>query len=96
MDVMEKYITKQYDERIEPYINLHMNYSDVALARYKERFIQGGPPTDYEFLFNDLELWNILTFKVEGLGGDIKSNQRMIKRLQGLIRQIQKELDKEQ
>lgn len=95
MKIMEGYIIKQYDGRIEPYINRNLNYSEVALERYKERFVVGGPPTDFEFLFTDMEFWNIVTFKVEAIGGDIIWNNRMIKRLKNLNAQIRKELDKE-
>jgi hypothetical protein len=95
MKIMEDYIENQYDDRIEPYINVHLNYSEVALEQYKERFIAGGPPTDFEFLFNDLEFWNIVTFKLEALGGDISWNKKMIDILENLNAQIRKELDKE-
>ncbi|NND93670.1 MAG: hypothetical protein HKN45_02330 [Flavobacteriales bacterium] len=95
MEVMDKYITKQYEDRIEPYINENINYSEVALKRYRDRFIEGGPPTEFEYLFNDLEFWNLLTFKSEGLAGDIKLNRRIVERLDKLNRQIEKELDKE-
>lgn len=28
---------------------------------------QGGPKTNYEVLFTNLELWNVITFKLESL-----------------------------
>ncbi len=60
----------QYLNTIEPFFIKNINYSEVALPRYRERLVQGGPKTNYEVLFTNLELWNIITFKLESLNGE--------------------------
>ena len=62
---LDKGIGDQYLLTIEPFINKHLNYSQIALDRYKTRLVSGGPKTDFERLFNNLEAWNIITFKLE-------------------------------
>ena len=42
-----------------------MNYSEVSLEGYRRNLIQGGPKTQIKDLYNNLEFYNILTFKVE-------------------------------
>jgi hypothetical protein len=90
--MMNEYISNQYNDRIEPFINKQMNYSEVALPIYLEYMVQGGPPTDFESLFGNLELWNIVTFKLEGLNLDIRGNRRLVQLLNHLNAQIRKEL----
>ncbi|WP_407556387.1 hypothetical protein [Winogradskyella sp. 4-2091] len=60
-------IVDQYSLTIEPFINNHLNYSQIALDMYKESLVPGGPETDFEKLFNNLEAWNIITLKLEML-----------------------------
>ncbi len=91
--VMNEYITAQYNDRIEPFINKNLNYSEIALQGYLEYLVQGGPPTDFESLFNNLELWNIVTFKLEGLNLDIRDNKYVAASLKNLNAQIRKELE---
>ena len=62
---LDKGIGDQYLLTIEPFINKHLNYSQIALDRYKTSLVSGGPKTDFERLFNNLEAWNIITFKLE-------------------------------
>ena len=62
---LDKGIGDQYISTIDPFINKHLNYSQIALDRYKTSLVSGGPLTDFERLFNDLEAWNIITLKLE-------------------------------
>ncbi|NRD24495.1 hypothetical protein HNV10_14645 [Winogradskyella litoriviva] len=62
---LDKGIGDQYSLTIEPFINKHLNYSQIALDRYKNTLVSGGPETDFEWLFNNLEAWNIITLKLE-------------------------------
>jgi len=87
-------ITGQYSTTIEPFFNTHLNYSTVALSTYKPGLVMGGPPIDYESLFNSLELWNIATFKLESLTSETDELDRYRKTLVKLDEQIVKELDR--
>lgn len=89
---MNESTTAQYNERIEPFINKNLNYSEIALPMYLDGLVQGGPPTDFGSLFNNLELWNIVTFKLEGLNSNIYRLKRLIAQLKNLNAQIRKEL----
>jgi hypothetical protein len=64
---IDKGIGDQYLLTIEPFINKHLNYSQIALDSYKTSLVSGGPETDFERLFNNLEAWNIITLKLEML-----------------------------
>jgi hypothetical protein len=64
---LDKGIGDQYSLTIEPFINKHLNYSQIALDMYKDSLVAGGPETDFERLFNNLEAWNIITLKLEML-----------------------------
>ena len=55
----------QYLNSIEPFIIRSFNYQAVALKRYQDLLIPGGPPIDYTQFNENLELWNIVTFKLE-------------------------------
>ena len=66
-NALDKGISDQYLLTIEPFINKHLNYSQIALDGYKTSLVSGGPETDFERLFNNLEAWNILTLKLEML-----------------------------
>ncbi len=61
----DDYIDNQYNTLIEPYFSKYLNYAEVALPRYKKNLVQGGPETNFEALFNSMELWNVSTFKLE-------------------------------
>ena len=60
---MDKYIENQYFTSIEPYFNKHINYAEVF--KRNKKLVQGGPEIDYNNFYNNLELWNIVTFKLE-------------------------------
>ena len=62
---LDEYNTIQYNTSIEPFIIKNLNYSEVSLEGYRRNLIQGGPKTQIKDLYNNLEFYNILTFKVE-------------------------------
>lgn len=64
-DRTDDYTNNQYHMSIEPYFYKHINYAEVVNKRVG--LTSGGPETNYEQFFNDLELWNLLTFKSESL-----------------------------
>lgn len=59
------YLTDQYQNIIEPFIIKNMNYSEVALPMYSKLLIEGGPKTTFNDLFGNMEIWNIITLKLE-------------------------------
>jgi len=91
---MGEYTLMQYNNTIEPFINSNINYSEIALARYQKHITQGGPQTNFDALFGNLELWNIVTFKLEGLNIDKQSNERYVHALEWLDRQLKLELER--
>ena len=77
-------INSQYNNIIEPFINKNLNYYEIALGRYKEGLVAGGPATDFDKLYTNLEAWNILTLKLELTNSHqtrLKSFIAMIERL---------------
>ncbi|TXE15937.1 hypothetical protein ES692_14365 [Psychroserpens burtonensis] len=81
-DVSERirdYNNTQYVNTIEPFFIKNINYSEVALPRYRDGLVQGGPQTNYETLFTNLELWNVITFKLEALNNESNSLSKSIK-----------------
>jgi len=83
----------QYLNTIEPFFIKNINYSEVALPNYKEKMVQGGPTINYEDLFNNLELWNIITFKFEALMGESRMLSRSIKGFQVIKVYLEKEIE---
>jgi hypothetical protein len=62
----DEYISNQYSTSIEPYFYNTINYAEVVHggADFNE-LKTGGPITNYEQFYDNLELWNLLSFKVE-------------------------------
>lgn len=65
LNSMDDYIDRQYATSIEPFFYDKINYAKTAFYSNKDEFIDGGPETDYSRFYNDMELWNLLTFKLE-------------------------------
>jgi hypothetical protein len=70
--IEDSYIQDQYNTIIEPFFNKTINYSEVALKRYKDGLVQGGPKTNFINLFNNLEVWNVITLKLETTNSNLK------------------------
>ena len=64
---MDSYISNQYSTSIEPYFYKNINYANIVFDDYENQLVKGGPKTDYSKFFNNLELYNLLTFKLEAL-----------------------------
>lgn len=82
----------QYQFSIEPFISKYLNYSSTALPVYRDRLIQGGPESNFEELFQSLEFWNIMTFKLETTNGEQYILGELIEGLDTLIVELQKEI----
>lgn len=50
---------------IEPLTNNYLNYTSVQTAAKKAMLVEGGPETDYEYFYNNMVLWNLLSQKLE-------------------------------
>jgi hypothetical protein len=79
------YIDTQYTNLIEPYFAKNINYSKIALPKYKAALVQGGSDTDFESLFNSMELWNIATLKLETTDAALSILKNIDKALQELV-----------
>ncbi|MFD1063460.1 hypothetical protein ACFQ1Q_09405 [Winogradskyella litorisediminis] len=88
------YNNDQYRMTIEPFFAKNINYSEVALKNYKKFLIDGGPKTDLRPFFENLELWNILTFKLESLEIEYQMFDKAIKAFKSLKSEIKTELEK--
>ena len=73
----DDFLVNQYYTSIEPYFARHINYSTVALPVYSSGFVEGGPEMDYTHLFQSMELWNVVTLKLETTNSQIKKLQEM-------------------
>ena len=74
----DQYIIDHYRLTIDPFLNKNLNYQEVALERYQELLVKGGPKTNFYSLKNDLELWNILTGKLELTSTYIVLNEELM------------------
>ncbi|MEL4456552.1 hypothetical protein [Lutimonas vermicola] len=88
-----EYNSAQYVNTIEPFFIKNINYSQAALALYKKKLINGGPPTNYEALFSNLELWNVVTFKLELLNYESDVIGYAIRFFKGIRERLLKELE---
>ena len=87
------YNSTQYISTIEPFFIKNINYSEVALPEYRKGLIQGGPKTNYEALFSNLELWNVITFKLELLTSESRTLDGAIKSFNLIKENLKKELE---
>lgn len=92
-DVVNRSIQTQYHSRIEPYFIKNINYSNVAEDRFKVGLVDGGPDTDYSVFYNNLELWNLLTFKLESLNMQNVEMISIIDLLEKLDQHLENELE---
>ena len=90
----DNYIDNQYNTLIEPYFAKHINYAKTALPHYREGLIQGGPETDFETLFNSLELWNVATFKLETTNSRINNLEELLELITDLKLALKEELSR--
>jgi hypothetical protein len=90
---MDTYIVDQYLNTIEPFIIRSFNYQAVALNRYQDLLILGGPPIDYTQFNEDLELWNMVSFKLETAGLYSEYIQGLVDEQKSLVNLLEKELE---
>jgi len=91
---LNDYNLAQYQEGIEPFFRKHINYANSAHITYQEQFIKGGPETNLTLLFDNLEFWNLVTFKLEQLTTHMTYSERCIEFLEKHKREIEVYLEK--
>ena len=89
---LDNAINSQYVNAIEPFINKHINYKEVALNRHKKNLVAGGPKTDFDQFHNNLEAWNIITLKLELLNSHKYRLQAFIAMIERLTNSLESEL----
>lgn len=87
---LDNYINNQYYTSIEPYFYKNINYADVVIGNAKNKLIEDGPKTDYSKFYDNLELYNLLNFKLESL----LSQKNRIKDLKNALVLTQKQINK--
>ncbi len=89
----DDYSLQQYNTLIEPYFAKHINYGKNAHPRFRAGLLPGGPDTDFKALFNDMELWNVATLKLETTNVEARASDRMLELLTDLKLNLEKELN---
>ena len=89
----QDYNAMQYVNTIEPFFIKNINYSEVALLKYRKGLVKGGPKTNYETLFTNLELWNTITFKLESLTSESNNLGYSIKFFERIKEDLKTELE---
>jgi hypothetical protein len=92
-NTLDIYVVDQYLNTIEPFIIRSFNYQAVAMKRYQNLLIPGGPPIDYTRFNEDLELWNMVSFKLETSGLYTEYIQGLIDEQRSLVTVLEKELE---
>lgn len=91
---IDDYLGNQYSTAIEPYFYNSINYAEVVYrgAVYNNLKL-GGPTTNYQQFYDNLELWNLLTFKVETLIAQKHNIDRLYNILEFIDSKLQNELN---
>jgi hypothetical protein len=91
---IDNYLDNQYSTAIEPYFYNTINYAEVVHGgAVKSELKTGGPTTNYEQFYDNLELWNLLTFKVETLISQKNAIDALYDILDFIDSKLQKELN---
>lgn len=88
----DTYLDAQYVNSIEPFFYKRINYAEVTGDR-RNLLVSGGPKTNYTSFQNDLELWNIITFKIEAIEEHQKRLKAFLKGLDILDTALKNELN---
>lgn len=63
--LVDKYTIDQYQISIEPYLTKNFNYSDISYEGFYDIALPGGPSSKTENIWTDLQLWNLISNKLE-------------------------------
>jgi hypothetical protein len=90
----DEYISNQYSTSIEPYFYNTINYAKVVYGGADLNELKtGGPSTNYEQFYDNLELWNLLTFKVKTTISQQRRIDKLFRILEFVDKKIQEELN---
>lgn len=89
-----KFSKNRYLLSIEPFMNEFVNYTEIALPKQKAKLIEGGPPTDYNKMYENMILWNLLSQKLESYKGQVLRQEEFIKLLQALNTNLKNQIEK--
>lgn len=93
LNQIDEYTNEQYLNSIEPFFYKNINYSRVVRAHNKSKLIIGGPETDYSEFYNNLEIYNLITFKLETLSSQKNRTESLLYTLDYLKNQIENYLE---
>jgi len=86
-------IQDQYVQTIEPYVIETLNYQTIALDRYQDFLVEGGPETDFTQFKNDILLWNQITLKLESTSINVREHMNIRNHISELIDLLNNQLD---
>ncbi len=92
LESYDNYLDAQYVNAIEPFFTQHINYSEVT-GRRRKLIIPDGPKTDFAKFQGNLELWNLITFKIEAIEVHKQRLKASLLTLDGLDNNLKKELN---
>ena len=87
------YNTNRYLLAIEPFTNKYLNYSEISLPKNQALLIPGGPKTNYDALFDNMELWNLLSQKLEGYKSQVIRQHELIALLKSLVENLERQIN---
>lgn len=87
------YNTNRYLSAIEPFTNKYINYAEVSLPKKQAVLIKGGPETNYDALLNNIELWNLLSQKLEGYKSQVMRFENLGKLLKALSENLESQIN---
>ncbi|WP_299779952.1 hypothetical protein [uncultured Formosa sp.] len=87
------YNINEYQLIIAPLTNKYFNYSQLATSEQQKNLVVGGPESNFDMVFNNLELWNILNQKLENYNYQKTHVTKFIKLLEELDQAIKKEIN---
>ena len=92
VEANNNYNSAQYHSLIEPFITKNINYTEIALEYYNKYLIPGGPKTNFSELVENMELWNIISLKLEIMNQEYGSYERALLIFELLMSKISAEL----
>ncbi|MBT8297954.1 MAG: hypothetical protein KJO52_06430 [Maribacter sp.] len=90
-EIMEERNFQQYSTLIEPFFAKNINFSKVVLKRVNRGLLTGGPETEFISLFDSMEAWNIITFKLK----TTNQRNRRLEIMQNVIKTLKADLIEE-
>ncbi|MBP1839601.1 hypothetical protein [Formosa algae] len=93
LNAKHAYNVNEYQLTIAPLTNKFLNYSELATPEQQENMVVGGPESNFDVLFDNLELWNIINQKLENYNYQKTHVVSFTKLLEELDEAIKTEID---